>query len=166
MDRRDFLKAVGVAAVAAAHTVDATESEAKPMDASSKPSPAAPCGLYCGVCPDYTSGTCHGCKCKCGKCIGTGHASVCEIYKCVAAKDLKSCSDCGDLPCTQLIQFTVDPVWRTHTPCIENLRRQKKIGVDAWIREQEAYWKDPKRLKRWNNLGAECDRKASEEHGK
>lgn len=133
------------------------------MDTTAKPSPAAPCGLYCAICADYTAGTCHGCRCKCGKCIGAGHAGNCDIHKCVSGRGLKSCSDCADLPCTMVIQFTVDPVWRTHLQCVENLRRQKKIGVDAWLREQETYWRDEKRLKRWKRLCAECERKANDE---
>lgn len=164
MNRRSFLKAaIGAAAVTAAVDGASAEGEAKVVDESAKLSPAAPCGLYCGICPDYKAGTCHGCRCKCGKCSGTGYASVCDIYKCVTSKGLKTCSGCADMPCTRVIQFTADPVWRTHLQCIENLRRQKKIGIDAWIKEQEAYWKDEKRLKRWNNLGKECERKANEE---
>ena len=123
---------------------------------------AAPCGLYCGICADYRNDICHGCGCDCGKCIGKDHAQGCDIAKCVNGRRLESCADCKEFPCSRLIQFTVDPVWRTHSPCIENLRRQKKIGTKAWIREQEAFWQDDKRRRAWNWLGSECERRMEE----
>jgi hypothetical protein len=102
---------------------------------------APPCGLYCGICIDnITSKECHGCGCKCGKCIGDWHSNHCAIYECASNKQIESCADCKDFPCTILIQFTNDPIWRTHLVCIENLRRRKKIGTDKWIKEQEEYF--------------------------
>lgn len=123
---------------------------------------AAPCGLYCGICGDFLRDVCHGCGCDCGKCIGKGHFDNCEIAKCVKGRKLESCADCGELPCTKLIQFTAHPIWRTHLPCIENLRRRKKIGTQAWIEEQEGYWRDDKRCRQRAWLGAECERRADE----
>jgi hypothetical protein len=120
---------------------------------------AAPCGLYCGVCEEAG---CHGCGCECGSCSGQGHAQICGIAQCVKGKGLESCADCQDMPCTELIQFTYDPVWRTHAPCIENLRRRRMIGVQAWLQEQEAYWRDDTRRRDWRRLGEECSRRAQE----
>ena len=34
--------------------------------------------------------------------------------------------------------------------------RIKRIGVDAWVREQQSYWADERRLKRWLALYQEC----------
>lgn len=48
----------------------------------------------------------------------------------------------GDFPCTELIQFVYDPIMKTHLPAINNLGRRRKIGIEAWLKEQEDYWKN------------------------
>jgi hypothetical protein len=119
---------------------------------------AAPCGLYCGACGAYARGTCHGCGCECGDCAGK-RAKWCDIAQCAGDKGLDTCASCPDVPCTRVIQFTCDPVWRTHTPCIENLRRQKLIGIEAWLEEQKTYWSDERKRKRWLALQEECSKR-------
>lgn len=160
MNRRTFLKGAGV--VAAAFTLEpgqtAGEVAAAPSD-DKDALLAAPCGLYCGTCDEHAAGTCHGCKCKCGKCDGIGHAEGCRINKCASGRRLDSCSKCPDMPCTALVGFAMDPIWRTHAPCIENLRRQNKIGVQAWLREQAAFWSDEQELRKWRMFGDECSLK-------
>jgi hypothetical protein len=123
---------------------------------------AAPCGLYCGICLEQACGKCHGCGCDCGKCNGQGRIKSCAIAKCAKSRNLESCAQCADLPCSRLIQFTCSPIWRTHTPCIENLRRQKQIGTQAWLAEQEAYWQDVNLREAWHQLGRECTSKWQE----
>jgi len=118
---------------------------------------APPCGLYCGICPDFGGGQCPGCT------VQKPAEADCDIIKCVSGRHLETCAACPDLPCTLLIQFTVDPVWRTHLPCIENLRRQKKIGPESWLKEQAELWKDDKRRNRWRALSEECGRKRQKE---
>ena len=124
---------------------------------------APPCGLFCGCCEavfidkDY-----HGCGCTCGKCAGGEQAQQCAISLCAKGKGLESCADCADLPCTRLIQFVNDPVWRTHLPALENLRRRKMIGTDKWIEEQKTYWSDPKQLDREIKCHRECNQKAQD----
>jgi hypothetical protein len=104
---------------------------------------AAPCGLYCGVCSDFVlDGVCHGCGCDCGQCAAGPHRRACHIYRCVTERELGSCAECDDFPCTRIIQFAYDPIWRTHLPVLENLRRIRRIGTEAWLDEQEAYWAD------------------------
>ena len=100
---------------------------------------APACGLFCGVCSDFINNECHGCGCDCG-CAGKWHFEHCKINECSQNRNLESCAECGDLPCTILIQFTNDPIWTTHSVCIENLRRRKKIGTEKWIEEQQEYW--------------------------
>ena len=119
---------------------------------------AAPCGLYCGICLDHMNAECHGCGCSCGQCAGKWHGERCLIAQCVHSGKLESCAQCKDLPCTRLIQFAVDPVWRTHAPCIENLRRRREIGTKAWLEEQEAHWQDESLRKAWISLYEECGR--------
>jgi hypothetical protein len=122
---------------------------------------AAPCGLYCGACSDLLlDQVCHGCGCGCDQCAAEPHHEVCAIYRCcVLEKGLVACAECEELPCTRVIQFAYDPIWRTHRPIIENLRRMRRIGADAWLTEQAAYWADQRRLERWLDLHRECKAK-------
>ena len=118
---------------------------------------APPCGLYCGICIDnIKSNECHGCGCKCGNCVGEWHTKQCAIYKCVDQKQIESCADCKDFPCTTLIQFANDPVWRTHLVCLENLRRRKKIGTENWLKEQEEYFQDENNRNKEMKLHQNC----------
>lgn len=117
------------------------------------------CGLYCGVCADYVAGQCHGCGCACGACAGQAHVDHCAIVKCVRERNLESCADCDELPCTRVIQFTNDPIWTTHSVCIENLRRRKRIGTDRWMLEQEHHWSDERRRKTEVRHHDECARR-------
>ena len=118
---------------------------------------AAPCGLYCGVCgSNLTSNECHGCGCDCGDCAGAAHAEVCRIARCAADKGYATCAECDEMPCTYLTEFAFDPVWRTHLPVLEHLRRIRRIGADAWVEEQRTYWADERRLTRWLALYERC----------
>ncbi len=156
MKRRDFLKSAAATAggFIAVETL-ADESSETTTDKGKNAALAAPCGLYCVACNAYADGACHGCGCECGKCGGK-RAKWCDIAKCAKEKGVDTCASCPDMPCTRVIQFTNDPVWRTHTPCVENLRRQKLIGMEAWIEEQKTYWSDERKLKRWLALQKEC----------
>jgi hypothetical protein len=118
---------------------------------------AAPCGLYCGNCSErLLDKTCHGCACDCGQCTAGPHRAACYIYRCVTERGLENCAECDDFPCTRIIQFAYDPIWRSHLPVLENLWRIQRIGVEAWLDEQEAYWTDQRRLNRWLRLQTEC----------
>lgn len=133
------------------------------MEKTAKVPLATACGLYCGVCPMFLDGKCHRCGCDCGNCLGKARNEQCGILRCVRSRQLASCAECGELPCTRLIQFTVDPIWRTHAPCLENLRRRRQIGSAAWLAEQEAQFQDPQQRRRWLALFHECLHKHLEE---
>lgn len=121
---------------------------------------AAPCGLYCGVCSTFLEGSCHGCGCDLNDCFAAKKHKVCAIYQCVRRKGFQDCSSCNDFPCTELIQFTFDPIMRTHLPVLDNLARRKEIGIEAWIKEQRKYWKEnPARFDEWVSFHQECKRK-------
>jgi hypothetical protein len=123
----------------------------------------APCGLYCGICPDnIETGICHGCGCHSCDCAAGWHHDHCLIHRCVEERGLAGCWACDELPCTQLTQFCVDPVWRTHLPVIENLRRIARIGPEPWLAEQAEYWSNDRYRQRWLRLYAECSRKQHE----
>ena len=128
---------------------------------------AAPCGLYCSNCSHLlVEKVCHGCGCGCGQCAAEPHHDACAIYRCcVVEKGLATCAECEELPCTRIIQFAYDPIWRTHQPIIENLRRMQHIGLQAWLAEQEAYWADRRRLERWLQLHQECRTKYTQTYG-
>lgn len=119
---------------------------------------AAPCGLYCGACIDYLlNKNCYGCSCNCGTCAAAEHHKRCEIYKCCVQKaNLEACYECENFPCSLLIRFCHDPVWRTHLIVIENLRRRRKIGSRKWLEEQEQAWKNRRYLYRWLWFQREC----------
>ena len=125
---------------------------------------AAPCGLYCGICRhNVVTEVCHGCGCGCGECAALAHGDACAVYRCcVGDRQLRSCAECEEFPCTRLIQFCYDPIWRTHLPILENLRRIRTIGVEAWLDEQAEYWSDQRRRERWLLLGGECEAKYRE----
>jgi len=121
---------------------------------------AAPCGLYCGVCSNYVDGMCHGCGCTANDCFAGKKHVICSIYKCTLEKSIEDCSLCRDFPCTKLIQFVYDPIMKTHSPAINNLERRRKIGVEAWLKEQEDYWKNNvDKFKEWIQFHEECKAK-------
>jgi hypothetical protein len=128
----------------------------------------APCGLYCGSCSDrLVEGVCHGCGCGCDECAAQAHHEACAIYRCcVVENGFATCAECTDLPCTRVIQFAYDPIWRTHRPVIENLRRIRRIGDAAWLAEQAAYWADERRLERWVQLHRECEANYAQRYGR
>lgn len=122
---------------------------------------AAPCGLYCGLCDSYLEGLCHGCGCEKQDCKAEWHHKHCIIFECLKKRKLSGCHECKDFPCTSIIQFTFDPVWKTHLMCIENLQRRKKIRTEAWIKEQKTFWGKNKKLRdKWIKLKKECREKS------
>ena len=115
------------------------------------------CGLFCEICLDLTEAKeCRGCGCMCSECAAEYHHQECKIYQCATEKGFKTCGECPDMPCTQLIQFAYDPIWKTHLPVIENLKRIKKIGIEQWIKEQRDYWSDPKQREMYEYLDSKC----------
>lgn len=129
----------------------------------------APCGLYCGACSDYSiDNECQGCgsDCSCGNCAVCWHHDHCQVYTCVKAHGFQTCAECPDLPCSTLIGFAYDPIWRSHLPVIENLRRIRKIGAEAWLEEQRSYWDDLERRLRQNYSLAEYSARYAEYHNK
>lgn len=165
MSRREFAARAssGILAAGALHALNGKENTVENQERSSnaKINPSTPyCGLYCGACADKISGECHGCGCGCGECAGEWHSNHCAIIQCAKTKDLESCADCTDMPCTKLIQFTHDPVWTTHSVCIDNLLRRRKVGTAKWIEEQKEYWSDETALKNQIKHHDECARKS------
>jgi len=42
-------------------------------------------------------------------------------------------------------------------PAIENLKRQKAIGTEKWLNEQQEIWRNKWYLERWLWLQKECE---------
>jgi len=128
--------------------------------------PAAPCGLYCGACSIYVAGRRGDSKrleqiakgmaqylCQpvevedlaCEGCLSDVIALQCRdcvLRACAFGKGLIHCAQCSDFPCQQIIAFNNDGMPH-HSEVLNNIRRQRVIGIDAWIEEQEKRWRCP-----------------------
>ena len=126
----------------------------------------APCGLYCGACSIRSAYSrsdlgllkamadgvslylgqkveakdlaCEGCL------LGVVSISCreCKIRNCAFAKGLTCCSECRDFPCELTKSFNNDGLPH-HAEVLQNIRRQREIGVDAWLKEQDERWRCP-----------------------
>ena len=56
---------------------------------------------------------------------------------CAKEKDIRYCFQCEDFPCKVLTDFSSDGIPH-HRQTVENLKAMKRIGLDAWIAEQDA----------------------------
>ena len=102
------------------------------------------CGLNCNRCQDKINHECHGCECPGHDCAAAWHQKHCRIYQCARGRGYVTCADCPDLPCSMLNAFCCDLQWPDHLQCPGNLQRIRRIGLEAWIAEQSAYWSDPR----------------------
>ena len=117
------------------------------------------CGLNCGACDIYMA--CRGDEVKmkeildwfrekrgldlkpeqvrCDGCTGdlSRHWSKdCKMMLCARERGVKLCSDCPDFLCPKLEAFANDSTPH-HRRSVENLRRIREMGLDAWLREQD-----------------------------
>jgi hypothetical protein len=117
------------------------------------------CGLNCAKCDIYEAG--HGNektrdetvewfrkerneiiereKIRCDGCRGSLDAhwsSDCKMMLCAKKRGVQYCFQCEDFPCTLLYDFSSDCIPH-HRRTVENSRRMKEIGLDAWIEEQK-----------------------------
>jgi len=90
----------------------------------------APCGLYCGFCPNLKKETtpyCSGCRSK------EGHPfwGECGLYSCAAEQKVENCGLCKDFPCDLFVgHFEGAP---------DNIEGQKdaiyRLGLLAYLRK-------------------------------
>jgi hypothetical protein len=52
------------------------------------------------------------------------------------------CSDCPDFPCSIITAFNNDGI-RHHAEVLKQIRHQREIGVDDWLKEQDERWRCP-----------------------
>ena len=130
----------------------------------------AVCGLYCGACPVYRVRRdimpeeqrekklkkihesmsaryqltlddvhCDGCLAEGGRL--TPYCRQCQIRLCAAGREgVTRCSDCADFPCSLITDFNNDGVPH-HAEVLDNLHRQRKVGVDEWLQEEYERWR-------------------------
>lgn len=90
------------------------------------------CGLNCAKCSLYHNN-------QCGKCRGdleVHWSPDCRFLPCATDKGLQYCSECDGFPCEKLEEFASDG-YAHHKQTVENMKRMKEIGIEAWIAEQE-----------------------------
>jgi len=94
------------------------------------------CGLDCVLCPRYyTEG-----KSKCDGCGSAySYAAVgCKIFRCcVKEKNLETCAECSDFPCSRLKGIDESDSFVTHRKMMPNLRFIKKFGIKEFLNDQK-----------------------------
>ena len=96
------------------------------------------CGLNCGVCEIHLGTGDHE-RSECGACRGPleQHWSPdCEFVPCAREKGVDYCFQCGEFVCEKLKSFAEDP-WPHHRRTVENMKRMKEMGLEAWIEDQK-----------------------------
>ena len=110
----------------------------------------APCGMNCGICRGYIAFT-HGLQRKRGKvtyCAGCQpRAKNCYIKrncKKLAHHEIKSCSQCRDIPCKNLSHLDQRYRERYGMSMVENLEMMRAMGIDAFLKSQEEKYRCPR----------------------
>jgi len=75
---------------------------------------------------------CEGCKGP----LDVHWSADCKMMLCAKEKDVQYCFECSDFPCSVLNKFASDGAAH-HKKTVENLKRMREVGRDAWIAEQE-----------------------------
>ncbi len=124
---------------------------------------AAPCGLYCGACSirdavnrndktllelmtlgiekylrhpvDVTDLSCDGCL----SAVRAAPCRECAIRDCAVSRGISRCAACNEFPCQLIEDFNNDGLAH-HSEVLDNVRRQREIGIDAWLEEQAKRW--------------------------
>ena len=91
------------------------------------------CGLFCGTCPLFSE-ECDGCLSGrvAEQCVDCRHG----FRTCANEKGVTRCYECGDFPCGRLEEFKYAHVENGivhHENVIDDLRKMKEIGVQAWV---------------------------------
>jgi len=95
------------------------------------------CGIDCGMCPTYyTKGIskCVGC---CGDEFSNSHPSCSIVTCCVKKKNLETCADCEDFPCSKLKDWDTVDSFVSHRNSISNLKDIKNQGIEDFIQQQK-----------------------------
>jgi len=92
------------------------------------------CGISCGLCPRFQS------KAK-SRCLGCGpdaHCTYCPIFRCSSMKrNFETCADCPEFPCVKFAKWFDGDSFVTHSKCLPNIQRIKKVGAKDFLKEQK-----------------------------
>ncbi len=89
------------------------------------------CGLNCGLCPMQIGGYCPGCG------GGAGNQS-CKIAGCsLEHSGIEYCFDCIEYPCEKYASLDSYDSFITHKRRRADAEKAKKIGIEAYNREQK-----------------------------
>ena len=94
----------------------------------------SPCGIFCGLCPQFTKEKkkCHGCYS--GKGFARLETKMCGILKCCKNQEISRCNECNDFPdCEFLQKFTTWDSFVTHALCIDNLNQLNELGEEGFL---------------------------------
>jgi hypothetical protein len=102
----------------------------------------APCGMNCGVCLAYLRKTskCPGCNGEVSNKLASRVNCIIRTCETIKVSESKFCYECEKYPCTRLRQL--DKRYRTKyaMSMIENLESIKKIGLTAFVKNEEKRW--------------------------
>ena len=103
---------------------------------------ASRCGLFCGACRTYLLAKKgmleeRGYKRGCKGCIKQGKKCTFFIKKCALLRkgEVDYCFECDAFPCEHFDRLETS-YERWGVSLIENQKRMREIGVEAWINEQ------------------------------
>jgi hypothetical protein len=99
----------------------------------------APCGLYCGVCPQYiaTPQKCGGCNS--GQGLARRERALCGINKCCRNQGLSRCNECDRFEsCGTLSDFSTWDSFISHAPVRANLEQLSAKGEENWMKSMAA----------------------------
>ncbi len=115
----------------------------------------APCGLYCGVCPQFTRSPkkCHGCRSHKG--FARFERGLCGIVKCCRNQEIERCNECSVYrQCPRLTEFATWDSFVSHAPVIDNLDRLNANKVqfvpDLIARVRKGEYPPTPRPKSWS----------------
>ena len=75
---------------------------------------------------------CEGCRGP----LASHWSPECGMMLCTREKGLTYCFECEDFPCAIVDEFASNGISH-HGRTVENMKRMKEIGLEAWIEEQE-----------------------------
>ena len=94
------------------------------------------CGLNCGLCPRYyTDGPsrCPGCG---GEDFLETHCT-CSILPCCERKNIEFCFECNEFPCKKYDGADTSDSFISHKNQFKDLEKAKRLGIEAYIKEQK-----------------------------
>jgi hypothetical protein len=115
------------------------------------------CGIYCENCPVYRlyregseeekfqlafTTRCSLDQLRCEGCRTSDRfvmSKYCMFRRCAKGRGLEACAFCAEFPCETLTAFYEEGT-PSQREALENSRRMKAIGLDAWLREAGKKW--------------------------